>query len=237
MNIFKNKKTLYYLSIIILSLSLSACSIESSESQKRGLEDSKEYSNRIKLNNLKELNQRDLIQKKYMINPENFKDLVSVYKGAEIETNLGVIKVEFYNSDAKNTVNNFMNLADSGFYNGVKFHRVIKDFMIQSGDPFSKESDTMLYGTGGPGYSFADEFNNHKLVMGSLAMANSGPNTNGSQFFIVTTESTPWLDGRHTNFGKVVSGMDVVRKIESSETNLRDLPLEDVVILKIELTK
>lgn len=169
--------------------------------------------------------------------PKNFEDLVSTYSSAVIKTSLGEIKVKFYNADSPKTVNNFLNLAKLGFYDGTKFHRIIKDFMIQGGDPISKTTDTAYYGTGGPGYKFADEFNNHKLVEGSLAMANSGPNTNGSQFFIVTTESTPWLDGAHTNFGQVISGMDVVKKIEAAETNARDLPITAITINSIELVK
>lgn len=185
----------------------------------------------------KETPKEEVSQKKDMTKPENFSDLVSVYSKAKIKTNLGTIEVKFYNSDSPKTVNNFMNLAQAGFYNGIKFHRIIKDFMIQAGDPLTKEDNTMLYGTGGPGYSFEDEINNHKLVAGSFAMANAGPNTNGSQFFIVTAEATPWLDGKHTNFGELTSGMDVVKKIEAAETNSRDLPLSDVVILEVELLK
>ena len=188
--------------------------------------------------NLKEETSKvEVSQKKDMTKPENFSDLVSIYSKAKIKTNLGTIEVKFYNSDSPKTVNNFMNLAQAGFYNGIKFHRVIKDFMIQVGDPLTKEDNTMLYGTGGPGYTFADEINNHKLVAGSLAMANAGKNTNGSQFFIVTAEATSWLDGAHTNFGQVVSGMDVVKKIEAADTNARDLPLSDIVILEVELLK
>lgn len=133
---------------------------------------------------------------------------------AIIETNYGKIKLELFTKDAPKTVANFLKLAQSGFYDGTKFHRVIKNFMIQGGDPNSKDDDPSNDGYGGPGYTFEDEINSHKLVRGVLAMANSGPNTNGSQFFIVTTESTPWLDGKHTAFGKVIAGMDVVDKIE-----------------------
>lgn len=185
------------------------------------------------------LNKLDYIeaQKKDMINPENFKDLVGIYSRAIIKTSLGNIEVKFYNLESPKTVNNFMNLAQMEFYNGIKFHRVIKDFMIQVGDPLTKGDEVALYGTGDPGYKFADEFNNKKLVAGSLAMANSGKDTNGSQFFIVTAPTTPWLDGKHTNFAEVVSGMDVVKKIEASDTNMRDLPLEDIVILSVELLK
>jgi len=161
-----------------------------------------------------------------------FKD----YSGAIIKTNQGNIEVKFY-PESPITVNNFMNLATSGFYDGTKFHRVIKDFMIQGGDPLSKESNASVYGTGGPDYKFADEFNSHKLVAGSLAMANSGPGTNGSQFFIVTLDATPWLDGKHTNFAEVIGGMEVVKAIEASETNSRDLPMKDVIVNSIELVK
>jgi len=164
------------------------------------------------------------------------KDLFKDYSGAIIKTSEGNIEVKFY-PESPITVNNFMNLAQEGFYNKTKFHRVMKDFMIQGGDPLTKETDTSVYGTGGPEYRFADEFNTHKLVAGSLAMANSGPNTNGSQFFIVTTAETPWLDGVHTNFGYVVDGMDVVRKIEGTDVNSRDLPVKDMVVSGIELVK
>jgi cyclophilin family peptidyl-prolyl cis-trans isomerase len=160
---------------------------------------------------------------------------VQKYQFAEIETTLGKIKVKFYGADSPDTVANFLKLAKENFYTGTKFHRVIKGFMIQGGDPNSKTGNTATWGTGGPGYSFKDEFNAHKLVAGSLAMANSGPNTNGSQFFIVTAESTPWLDGKHTNFGEVVSGMDVVTKIENVKTAAGDRPVEDVAIKSITL--
>lgn len=168
-------------------------------------------------------------------------DLFAQYSQAKIKTNYGDITVKLYGNDSPVTVNNFLNLAKQGFYNGTKFHRVIKDFMIQGGDPLSKGKDATVWGTGGPGYKFNDEFNSHKLVAGSLAMANSGSNTNGSQFFIVTAESTPWLDGRHTNFGEVVDGMDVVKKIEAVETvnpDIRDdRPVKDVIINSVELVK
>ena len=163
-------------------------------------------------------------------------DLFADYSGAIIKTSKGDIEIKFY-AESPITVNNFMNLAKDGFYNNTKFHRVIKDFMIQGGDPLTKEGNAMVYGTGGPDYRFADEFNNHKLVAGSLAMANSGPGTNGSQFFIVTLNETPWLDGHHTNFGEVVKGMDIVKTIEAADTNSRDLPIVDIIIKEIELVK
>ncbi len=166
------------------------------------------------------------------------KDLAVEYTMALIKTNLGDIKVKFYAEASPLTVNNFLNLAEQGFYDGTRFHRVINDFMIQGGDPNSKEvAMKNLWGTGGPDYRFKDEFNDKPLVKGSLAMANSGPATNGSQFFIVTKDSTPWLDGKHTNFGEVVEGMEVVEKIEASETDPSDKPLADVIVEKVELLK
>lgn len=180
----------------------------------------------------------------------NHTDLAAEYKYAVIKTNQGDIKVEFYADESPITVNNFLNLAKNDFYNGVKFHRVIKDFMIQGGDPNSKDDDSENVGRGGPGYKFADEINAIPLVRGSLAMANSGPNTNGSQFFIVTAEAVPHLDGRHTNFGRVVAGMDVVEKIENVDTdrstsenpndpytNFNDRPFKEMIIESIELVQ
>lgn len=166
---------------------------------------------------------------------EDATDYAQKYTAAVLETNLGKIKVKFYNTDSPQTVNNFLQLADKKFYDNTKFHRVIKDFMIQGGDPNSKDDDWSNDGLGGPGYKFADEFNTHKLVRGSLAMANSGPNTNGSQFFIVTAEATPWLDGKHTNFGEVVEGLDIIDKIENMEVNANSHPLEDIFIKSITL--
>ena len=148
---------------------------------------------------------------------------------ATLQTNAGPITVEFFDEDAPKTVENFRKLAGEGFYDGVIFHRVIPDFMVQGGDPEGT-------GTGGPGYTFEDEFNDHKVVRGALAMANAGPNTNGSQFFIVTTGAAPWLDGKHTVFGEIVEGMDVVDAIEASETDARDKPLEEKRIESVELS-
>jgi cyclophilin family peptidyl-prolyl cis-trans isomerase len=147
---------------------------------------------------------------------------------AVMHTNHGDITLELFDEDAPKTVENFKKLAGDNFYNGVIFHRVIKDFMIQGGDPTGT-------GTGGPGYTFEDEFNDNKVVRGALAMANAGPNTNGSQFFIVTTDAAPWLDGKHTVFGRVVEGMEVVDKIEGSETDGRDKPREEARIESVTL--
>jgi len=170
-------------------------------------------------------------------NPNLFEDLYKDYKGAIIKTNLGDIEIEFYAGESPFTVNNFMNLAKIGFYDNTSFHRIIKDFMVQGGDPNSKDDDWGNDGRGGPGYRFGDEFNSHPLVRGSLAMANSGPDTNGSQFFIVTTEATPWLDGKHTNFGKVVKGMDVVDKLEALPVDENDHPTSEAAIKAIEFVK
>jgi cyclophilin family peptidyl-prolyl cis-trans isomerase len=146
-----------------------------------------------------------------------------------MHTNAGPIELELHDADAPKTVENFRKLASDGFYDGLTFHRVITDFMIQGGCPEGT-------GTGGPGYSFEDEFNQHKIERGALAMANAGPNTNGSQLFIVTTAAAPWLDGKHTVFGKVTSGMDTVDAIEGTETGAGDRPVEPQVIERIELS-
>ena len=138
-------------------------------------------------------------------------------------TNHGDIVLELFDEDAPETVGNFRRLAEDGFYDGLIFHRVIPDFMIQGGCPEGT-------GTGGPGYTFEDEFNEHKIVRGALAMANAGPNTNGSQFFFVTAEEAPWLDGKHTVFGRVTAGMDVVDRISQVERDANDRPREPVRI-------
>lgn len=145
---------------------------------------------------------------------------------AEFETSMGNFEAELFAKDAPKTVNNFVVLSNDGFFNNLIFHRVIKDFMIQGGDP---QGD----GTGGPGYKFEDEFNSHKLIRGTLAMANSGANTNGSQFFIVTAEATDWLDGKHTAFGQITSGLDIVMNMGNAQTETGDKPVTDIVIKKI----
>jgi len=148
---------------------------------------------------------------------------------ATLHTNHGPVALELFDEDAPKTVENFRKLAADGFYDGLVFHRVIPDFMIQGGCPQGT-------GTGGPGYTFEDEINGHKIVRGTLAMANAGPNTNGSQFFIVTAQSTPWLDGKHTAFGQVTDGMEVVDAIEGLPTDARDRPREDARIERVELS-
>jgi peptidyl-prolyl cis-trans isomerase B (cyclophilin B) len=148
---------------------------------------------------------------------------------ATMHTSAGAIEIELFDEDAPKTVENFRKLSSDGFYDGLVFHRVIKDFMVQGGCPEGT-------GTGGPGYTFEDEFNQHKVERGALAMANAGPNTNGSQFFIVTTEAAPWLDGKHTVFGRISGGMDAVDAIEATETDASDRPLEPQGIERIELS-
>ena len=147
---------------------------------------------------------------------------------AAMRTTEGVIVFELFDADAPKTVANFKKLASEGFYDGLTFHRIIKDFMAQGGCPQGN-------GTGGPGYQFEDEFNDHKVVRGALAMANSGPNTNGSQFFIVTADEAPWLDGKHTVFGQVVEGEDVLERLNNVPTGGADRPLTPVLISSIEL--
>ena len=147
---------------------------------------------------------------------------------ATLHTSHGAIEVEFFDDDAPKTVENFRKLAGDGFYDGLAFHRVIPDFMIQGGDPRGD-------GTGGPGYQFEDEINEHKVARGALAMANAGPNTNGSQFFIVTTPAAPWLDGKHTVFGQVTAGQDVADRISMVDRDSRDQPREPVLIERVEI--
>jgi peptidyl-prolyl cis-trans isomerase B (cyclophilin B) len=149
---------------------------------------------------------------------------------ATLHTNHGAVEVVLFDDDAPKTVGNFRKLAGEGFYDGVIFHRVIPDFMIQGGDPTGT-------GSGGPGYTFEDEFNDRSVARGALAMANAGPNTNGSQFFIVTADACPWLDGKHTVFGRVTDGMDVVDAISQLETDAGDRPRETVSIERVELSE
>jgi peptidyl-prolyl cis-trans isomerase B (cyclophilin B) len=149
---------------------------------------------------------------------------------ATLHTNHGPIEIELHDGEAPQTVANFTKLAGEGFYDGLVFHRVIPDFMIQGGDPTGT-------GSGGPGYSFEDEFNEHKVERGALAMANAGPNTNGSQFFIVTADACPWLDGKHTVFGRVTKGMPVADAISALTTDGGDKPVEDAVIERVELSE
>ena len=147
---------------------------------------------------------------------------------ATMHTSEGPIQLELFSDDAPKTVENFTKLAGEGFYDGLIFHRVIPDFMIQGGCPEGT-------GRGGPGYTFEDEINEHKVERGALAMANSGPNTNGSQFFIVTAGAAPWLDGKHTVFGRVTSGQDVVDQISEADRDSSDRPKSPITIDRIEL--
>src|SRR5438552_12951045 len=147
---------------------------------------------------------------------------------ATLHSSMGTISLELFDDDAPKTVENFRKLAADGFYDGVVFHRVIPDFMVQGGDPTGT-------GSGGPGYTFEDEFNANPVVRGALAMANAGPDTNGSQFFIVTADACPWLDGKHTVFGAVTSGMDTVDTISGLPRDGRDKPREDAIIERVEI--
>ncbi len=253
------KKILFFSAIIMIAFSVSACTSKTDSEKPTNINNiinitnSTDNQNSVSSNSAE---REDSAPEKQIINsevvktisktpvktnkimsPDKQEDLTKTYSSAIIKTSEGNITVKFYAAESPITVNNFLNLAKAGFYNGTKFHRVIKDFMIQGGDPLSKESDTSVWGTGGPDYRFQDEFNNHKLVAGSLAMANAGPGTNGSQFFIVTAAETPWLDGHHTNFGQVTGGMDVVKKIEATQTGANDRPSSDITITSIELVK
>jgi len=170
-------------------------------------------------------NEAETERKVYTKVPDMVIDVNKEYV-ANFETSKGNFKIKLFAADAPKTVNNFVVLSRDGFYDGLTFHRIISDFMIQGGDPSGD-------GSGGPGYQFEDEINSHKLVRGTLAMANSGEDTNGSQFFIVTKEATDWLDGKHTAFGEVIEGMDIVMGIESVEVGENDKPVSPVVINKI----
>ena len=149
---------------------------------------------------------------------------------ATLHTNHGPIELELFEGEAPKTVENFRKLAEDGFYDGVIFHRIIPDFMIQGGDPTGT-------GSGGPGYSFEDEFNDHPVVRGALAMANAGPNTNGSQFFIVTADATPWLDGKHTAFGQVTAGQDVVDAISGVDRDPGDRPQTPITMESVTVSE
>jgi cyclophilin family peptidyl-prolyl cis-trans isomerase len=179
--------------------------------------------------NKEEKKEEKVEKKSYDKAPDMQIDVNKKYTAA-FETSKGNFEIELYADKAPKTVNNFVVLSRDKFYDGLVFHRVIKDFMIQGGDPQGS-------GMGGPGYKFEDEFNDVKLTKGVLAMANSGPNTNGSQFFIVTAEATDWLDGKHTAFGKVISGLDVVMSIQEAEVGENDKPKEDITINRIEIAE
>lgn len=156
------------------------------------------------------------------------------WEGVILKTNYGTVTISFLHDKAPKTVANFIKLAEEGFYDGTKFHRVISDFMIQGGDPLSKDDAKQnFWGTGGPGYQFADEINDERFVRGAVAMANSSPNTNGSQFFIVTAKETPWLAGKHTIFAKVTGGLDAALAISHAEVGARDIPKVPVILEKV----
>jgi cyclophilin family peptidyl-prolyl cis-trans isomerase len=220
-------KALLSLSFIAIVMLLTGCGSQQSDSA------SKNQKNMDQNQTQNAKSQEENVVKKDAVN------YTEKYNAAEIETSLGKIKVKFYNTDAPITVNNFMKLSDQKFYEGTKFHRVIKNFMIQGGDPNSKTGDSSTWGIGGPGYKFNDELKGtEKYPQGTLAMANSGPNTNGSQFFIVTASPEAPLPPSYTVFGTVISGMDTALKIENVKTvapGQIDRPVEDVVIKSVTL--
>ncbi|MEA1925727.1 MAG: peptidylprolyl isomerase [Patescibacteria group bacterium] len=235
------KKIIFFSLFILISFSLSGCASKPAATSQN---EEQKNTGENRFSRTRELNNEISDKKPKKTNmPETFSSPQDLsykdsYDGAVIHTSLGDIKVAFCNEKAPLTVNNFLKLADDNFYDRTLFHRIIEDFMIQAGDPVTKNKNSRdRWGTGGPGYTFQDETSDEKLIKGSLAMANSGPNTNGSQFFIVTTDAVPWLDGKHTNFGKVTEGMDVVEKIEKMETNAQDQPIEDILINSVELIK
>lgn len=175
-------------------------------------------------------------QTKKAMETKNAEQAASEWSGADIKTNYGTIRISFALDKAPKTVANFIALAEKGFYDGTKFHRVIADFMIQGGDPLSKDdANANVWGTGGPGYQFGDEINDEPFTQGAVAMANAGPNTNGSQFFIVTAHETPWLNGKHTIFARVTGGLDVALAINRVDTDARDVPKAPVVVEKVTL--
>lgn len=173
---------------------------------------------------------------KQVMEQKNEDAVARSWSGAMFKTNYGSIVISFLTDKAPKTVANFVKLVEEGFYDGTAFHRVIYDFMIQGGDPLSKDETKKAYwGTGGPGYQFADEINDEKFVRGVVAMANSGPNTNGSQFFVVTGKETPWLLGKHTIFAKVTGGLETALAISRADVDSRDIPVHPVILEKVTL--
>lgn len=173
---------------------------------------------------------------KQVVEQRNGDAIARSWSGATLKTNYGSIVISFLTDKAPKTVANFVKLAEESFYDGTQFHRVIFDFMIQGGDPLSKDATQQdFWGTGGPGYQFADEINDEKFVRGAVAMANSGPNTNGSQFFVVTAKEAPWLAGKHTIFAKVTGGLDVALAISRADVGGRDIPLAPIILEKVTL--
>jgi len=224
--IINSSAILYVVMIVVIVLLIGYASSGSKNNSKITIVDQNNVSDSVSTKNSPEATSTVKIINKNIMN--NIKTKV-----VTMETSLGNIEIELYSDKAPKTVDNFVKLANQGFYENTKFHRVIKGFMIQGGDPYTKGEDTSVYGTGGPGYKFEDEANDLPMVAGMLAMANSGPDTNGSQFFIITAPETPWLVGKHTVFGKVISGMDAVTKIENTRTGTDDLPVTPVVVIKV----
>lgn len=235
-------KTLFLLLILV---TLSGCASPDTSKTKEQTNNDDYFSSMMNIKNKAEKDiQNSYDQKNNQINNamnENEENInyAEKYSGAVLNTNLGKITLKFFPESAPKTVNNFLKLASQGFYDGTKFHRVIKDFMIQGGDPLSKDdSKKSLWGTGGPGYKFDDELSGQETYsQGALAMANSGPNTNGSQFFIVTATPGYPLPPNYTVFGEVSEGLETALKIQEVKTDSGDKPLEDVTIESIDLTE
>lgn len=233
--------------IVFVSIMLAGCasSGEVKKTVEQPIKDAADYV--PEMVNIKEKAQEDVNsavdqENERLNNTLNEKDMqnenvLKKYPAAVLRTSLGDIRVKFYSSDSPRTVENFLMLSGKGFYDGTKFHRVIKGFMIQGGDPTSQDENMKdRWGTGGPGYKFNDELKGtEKYPQGTLAMANSGPNTNGSQFFIVTANPQAPLPPSYTVFGQVISGMDVALKIENVQTGTNDQPVENVILKSVEL--
>ena len=228
-NMENPKKIIFAVAIMLIAIGASGCANDINNSAETDDAFAPENSV-ITPNNNGEVSE-PVVNNNTMKTLDGQEDLFAQYSQAIIKTNLGNITVKFYGEDSPVTVNNFMNLAKKGFYNETKFHRVIKDFMIQGGDPLGT-------GMGGPDYKFEDEIDSSLTfdAPGILAMANSGPNTNGSQFFI-TIVPTPWLNGKHTIFGKVISGQDIVTKIEAVKTDANDRQVTPVTLISVAIDR
>lgn len=237
------KKSYFFIPILTLALLGSACQPETTTFDNTTNNNSSQESLSMEDSSTENLPKSDKVGQKISITPPS--DLLTkrvetnssskVGPKAVFKTTFGDITLQLFEEATPKTVENFISLAEQDYYDGTIFHRVIPDFMIQGGDSLTREQrdNRSIHGTGGPGYQFADEISNHKNVRGAISMANSGADTNGGQFFLITVSATPWLDGKHAVFGEVVEGMDVVDKIEAVSTNGSNHPLEDVEIIDV----